>query len=198
MRGRSCRAFRVFGGLWGLWCVCGLCGLCGRSGLCDLCVLCVLCWPLGSFGVLVVFGVSWGVLGLGSGAFAVFVVFGCLMEPLWSLGPFGPLWSSVPLGPFHVLWAFGCPRTPLEPWRSDALTPCSPGALHGARLSPGKPHTNGVQRQCRLNFFAFILALATANVAALARATLVGLKDVDAAYPGARLDCPLSPVSFVP
>ena len=27
MRGRSCRAFRVFGGLWGLWCLCGLCGL---------------------------------------------------------------------------------------------------------------------------------------------------------------------------
>ena len=43
---------------------------------------------------------------------------------------------------------------------------------------------------------ALIFALATANVAAMPLATLVGSKDVDATYPGARLDCPLSLVSF--
>ena len=69
---------------------------------------------------------------------------------------------------------------------------------NGGGYTSGKPRTNGNQRQGRLNFFAFILALATANVAAFTLATLVGSKDVDAAYPGARLDCPLSLVSFVP
>ena len=49
-----------------------------------------------------------------------------------------------------------------------------------------------------LVFFACVFALATASVAAMPLATLVGSKDVDAAYPGARLDCPLSLESFVP
>ena len=47
-------------------------------------------------------------------------------------------------------------------------------------------------------FFAFILALATAKVAAKVLAILVGSKDVDGAYPGARLDCPMSLVGRVP
>ena len=47
-------------------------------------------------------------------------------------------------------------------------------------------------------FFAFILALATAKFAAKVLAILVGSKDVDGAYPGARLDCPMSLVSRVP
>ena len=115
MAGRA-RAFRAFGGVYGAF------------GAVVVFVAFVVFLVFAAFVLFscasLVFGWSWGVLGLGSGAFAVFVVFGCLMEPLWS---FGPLWSSVPLGPFHVLWAVGCPRTPLEPWRSDALTPCSPG-----------------------------------------------------------------------
>ena len=69
-------------------------------------------------------------------------------------------------------------------WQRDTLSACQPKNLRGGGLTSGKPHTNGNPRLVRLTLFAFMLALATANVAAFTLATLVGSKDVNAAYPG--------------